>query len=85
MLASRLPHPCPCAEHSAFTAYRQDEGCAGLPCFSAAQFNPVRALTVGIAASIGRAAPEAAACPQTLTDGRLRVGPDTALLARRYK
>ena len=79
-----------CAERGAFTAYRRDEEPDGLPCFPAAPFNPVRALTLGIAASIGRAdngggAGPAACPPQTLADGRLRIGTGAPLLARRYR
>ena len=82
-------HPV-CAERSAFTAYRRNEEPDGLPCFPAAPFNPVRALTLGIAASISRtdsggAAGPAACPPQTLADGRLRIGTGTAMLARRYR
>ena len=90
----QLPRPTDrrplCADRSAFTAYRRDEEPDGLPCFPAAPFNPVRALTLGIAASIGRAdsgagAGPAACPPQTLADGRLRIGTGTPLLARRYR
>jgi len=100
--SGHAPHP-PClasprfigryplwAEHSAFTPYRRDEEPDGLPSFPAAPFNPVRALTLGIAASIGGedsggGAGPAACPPQTLADGRLRIGTGTPLLARRYR